>query len=814
MFADYIYPVFQTVFQMSLVSSVAIVIVLLARVGMRAFPKSFTYMLWSVVLFRLLCPVSFYGSYSVFGLFEETDEGQSTDKEEEAAYYILDGDTIVLPTEQVTENLKGDSIKEITHEYVSMETGKKMISKEAVISGIWFMGMSAVLGYGVYSYISLRKKLASAVKRADGSYGSDLIQTSFVFGVFAPKIYLPSYMETEKLKYVLLHEKIHIRRGDAFFRILAYIALAVHWFNPLVWVAFYVSETDMELSCDEMVLKRAGKDIRRDYASVLLEMAAGKEILITGIPAFGKNQTKKRLQFIADYRQKTVALGVLGGMVVIMVILALAANPEKKEETGIKEENTGQAEEAKDLNGAVGTDSNESAFVKEQLEKWAEAFCSRDGETILAMSSSDVHETYVEEMFMEETEDSSSFGWSSPWPWNEKTDYAIYMQDDAQAGISYYDSNNAELATDVMQENRAEILYYAKTSDPHVTVWAEEVEFETGGEAKEEDFKIISSKITFLDSIGTMEEYLQAYGRGIDNTPMDYEFTSMGKELHVNAWNHQDREEYQALFFPETAAVSLLNLASDDMVYSCHTIEKGCAMVTLRFPLSEGEGGNILLNVKMIQPYGDEGIWVPKDYDDSIVTSFDLGTYEFYKRELGEDFLEQYYENPATIADAENLNGNTIEVYIGNIGDGESGYVFVKDKNQKIIFYEFAHQARANWNMIFYSPKGYFMNVVMEDRDTYGEYRYVVYRVVNEGVLQILAKDVFSFDTRDEDREPELVSFMNELFRYMDGSELLLSSQEGEIRALGLTEKENLTFESVFEERDWHWWKEVMEKND
>lgn len=784
MFADYMNPVFQTVCQMSLVSSVTIIFVLLARMGMKVFPKSFTYMLWSAVLFRLLCPVSFSGPFSVFGLFAETEGIQNTDEE---TVYILEEDTIVvLPTEQVTETVKEYQTKETTHEYIPTETGIKILSKEEVFLGIWITGMGVILGYGVYSYISLRKKLTSAVKGEDGGYYSDVIQTSFVFGMFPPKIYLPSHIETEKLKYVLLHEQTHIRRGDFIFRMLSYIALAIHWFNPLVWVAFYVSETDMELSCDETVMKKAGKDIRKEYASVLLEMAAGKEILMAGIPAFGKNQTKKRLQFIADYRQKRFVFTAVGGVVVLIIVLILAANPKEQSKAETKEDHTIQTQETYDAKDQMGTDSNRDAFIKEQLEKWAKAFCSRDGETILAMSSLQVQEAYKEELLLEEGEEAISFGWSSPWPWNEETDYMVHMQ-----------------------ENQAEILYYAKTSEPHITVWAEEVEFETGGEA-EEEFKIISSKFTFLDRVDTMEEYLQAYGRGIDNTPMDYEFTSMGKELHVNAWNHKDRKEYQALFLPETAAVSLLNLASDDLVYSYDIIEKGCAMVTLRFPLSEGEGGNILLNVKMIQPYGEEGIWIPKDYDDSSILNFS-GTYEFYKKELGEDFLEQYYEKTASIEDADNLNGNTIEVFTGNIGDGESGYVFVKDKNQKIIFCEFAHQARAGWNMIFYSPKEYFMDVYMEDRDTYGEYRYVVYRIVNEGVLQILTEDVFSFDGRDEERETELVSFMNELFRYMDGSELLLSSQEGEIRALGLTEKENLTFESVFQEYDWYWWKEVME---
>ena len=152
----------------------------------------------------------------------------------------------------------------------------------------------------------------------------------------------------------------------------------------------------------------------------------------------------------------------------------------------------------------------------------------------------------------------------------------------------------------------------------------------------------------------------------------------------------------------------------------------------------------------------------------------------------------------------------TIEVYTGNIGDGNSGYVLVKDIHGNLLFHEFAHAARAGWNMVFLSEDNFLMNVHIEDRDTYGEYRYEVYRVVGKDEIQILAKDSFSFNiegqTLDEGKKQELQEFMDTLHLYLEQSKLLLSTQECELKAIGLPE-EDLTLEDIT--GDWYLWKKI-----
>jgi len=387
---------------------------------------------------------------------------------------------------------------------------------------------------------------------------------------------------------------------------------------------------------------------------------------------------------------------------------------------------------------------------------------------------------------------SASFGWSSPWPLLEK-----------------------DCFLKLLEEDRATILYYARTSDPHITVWAEHLEFEMSENfVSKDDFKITRNEILFLDSIQNVAEFVLAYEDGINNTPMDYLTNGLGEVLNQNAKENKDSVWYKDLFSPETAAVSLLNLDSENVfVDASEGNTKREVILTLHFKDEEKE--SVLQGIKMIQPYGKDGIWIPQNYTDSVFMEDRnnyFNHYEFYKEELGENFLEEYYEKFYTVESDISRDGmdETIEVHTGNIGDGDSGYVLVKDIQGNLLFHEFAHAARAGWNMVFFSEDNFLMNVHMEDRDTYGEYSYEVYRVVGKDEIQILAKDSFSFDiegqTLDEEKKQELQEFMDTLHLYLEQSKLLLSTQENELKAIGLSEEE-LTLEDITSE--WYLWKKI-----
>ena len=794
MYIENMYSRFTYVLWMSLVATIVIIILLLLRPILKKFPRIFSYLLWGIVLFRLLCPVSFESSVSIFHLagapfvtaLLQPQPPEAVEVSEETFEYVIVEETVVLPDEKVTQTAVNGEITEEIHDYQPTEVMKPPVWKW-LLPVIWIIGVGAVSGYGVGSYISLKKELAGAVKEEDGNYSCDNIKTAFVLGFLFPKVYIPSDLEESKKRFILLHEQTHMRRGDSVFRLLAYMALAIHWFNPFVWIAFHLSEVDMELSCDEAVMRNTKEDIRKEYAATLLEIASGKHILFSGFPAFGENQTKERIQAVVNYKKRSVVIPVIGCVIVATLVLVLASNPKYLLVTETNETHYVEGEDT----------AKREAYVQTEIALWASAFINRDGNIIIDMSTREARKRFEEGMLLVEENGVASFGWSSPWPLLEK-----------------------DCFLKLLEEDRATILYYARTSDPHITVWAEHLEFEMSEDFEsKDDFKITRSEILFLDSIQNVAEFVLAYEDGINNTPMDYLTNGLGEVLNQNAKENKDSVWYKDLFSPETAAVSLLNLDSENVfVDASEGNTKREVILTLHFKDEEKE--SVLQGIKMIQPYGKDGIWIPQNYTDSVFMEDRnnyFNNYEFYKEELGENFLEEYYEKVYTVESDISRDGinEMIEVYNGNGGDGESGYVFVKDIHGNILFHEYAHVARVAWNMVFLSEDNFLMNVHMEDRDTYGEYSYEVYRVVGKDEIQILAKDSFSFDiegqTLDEEKKQELQEFMDTLHLYLEQSKLLLSTQECELKAIGLSEEE-LTLEDITSE--WYLWKKIEQGTD
>lgn len=177
------------------------------------------------------------------------------------------------------------------------------------------------------SWLGLKRRLVGAVRMQDNIYWADHIPTPFVMGILRPKIYLPSEMAPEKLPYVLLHERTHIRRGDHLFRLAASMALCLHWFNPLVWLAFFLSARDMEMSCDERVLRSGGTNIQQNYATALVELAAGQKIHWNIPVAFGEGDTKERVKNVMKYKKLARGATLLCMVLVLLVGTGLAVDP-------------------------------------------------------------------------------------------------------------------------------------------------------------------------------------------------------------------------------------------------------------------------------------------------------------------------------------------------------------------------------------------------------------------------------------------------------------------------------------------------------
>ena len=315
---------------MSITADIAIICVLLIRVCLKKAPKVISYALWAVVLFRLLCPISVSFNYSLFGLMD-APAAKATAGISSIQYVPED----IVHTEIPKVTLPVPAIDEAINS--TLPQGREQLAAdplEALVTigtYVWLMGFLVMVSYSVISYLSLRKRLLIVLPLRDNIYLADEITTPFVMGIFRPKIYLPSDMEECEMSYIIIHEQHHIRRADHIIKALAFLALSIHWFNPLVWVAFICSNRDMEMSCDEAVVKKMGDDILADYMASLLNFSIGKTI-VAGVPlAFGEGDTKRRIKNLSHWKKPAFWIVLVSVIACVIFGIGLLTNPEKED---------------------------------------------------------------------------------------------------------------------------------------------------------------------------------------------------------------------------------------------------------------------------------------------------------------------------------------------------------------------------------------------------------------------------------------------------------------------------------------------------
>ncbi len=305
--------VFLDIVNMSITGSFAILIIMLARLLLKKAPKVFSYALWFVAFFRLLVPVSFESVLSILP-FNTTP---------------LSTDMLYIETPYVETGIK--AIDSVINPVVATEVFDSTANVYQIFTFwgkiIWFIGVCAFCLYSIRSYSKLKKKLQSAVLLRDNIYISQVVGTPFALGLRNPKIYLPSNL-ADAQEYVIAHEQTHLARRDNLAKILGYVVLILHWFNPLVWLAFKLFVTDMEMSCDESVIRNSKEDIRKEYSRSLLELSIEKSTL--GIPmAFAEGNPKERIKNVMKSNTKKI-IGFAGlGAVILIVVIAICLIPNR-----------------------------------------------------------------------------------------------------------------------------------------------------------------------------------------------------------------------------------------------------------------------------------------------------------------------------------------------------------------------------------------------------------------------------------------------------------------------------------------------------
>lgn len=331
---------FLVLLKLSLVTSIMALIVLGIRFCLRKAPKVYTYVLWIFVFIRAALPISYSSAYSLWNILKLAFSPQySTEPSfHTAAVSVLPADSVMYAhsaASSATVMQAGNtSASAMTH----------MPSIWILTVGIWILGVSAMLLYSIYSMQKLRKtvKFATLSKTAYTPancrvYESDEIKTAFILGFFHPAIYLPKRLTESQKRLILEHESVHICRHDHQIKLAAWLILALHWFNPLMWISFQFLNKDMELSCDEQVLIHLGSQVRADYSSLLLDLAAPNRIS-SGIPlAFSEGNTKIRIKNILNYRPVKFGSAAAAILLIFITVYGCMGNPEKEPDSTAKE---------------------------------------------------------------------------------------------------------------------------------------------------------------------------------------------------------------------------------------------------------------------------------------------------------------------------------------------------------------------------------------------------------------------------------------------------------------------------------------------
>lgn len=318
-----LYSVFSIILKMSYMTSIVAILLLSVKFIFQkiGFPRKILFILWVIVAFRLICPIAVPSDISVFNLTSAlnpyTASVQQTEK-------IMDADAVIRY--EIFPNESADVPD------VSKPANRIEIMK-CISAVVWFTGMCAMLLFGAVSYLLLKKRLRFAVKQKDNIYTAENIPTSFVFGIFRPKIFIPENIPEQDLEYIILHEKTHLKRADHITKLAAYLILSLHWFNPLCWVMFKLFSDDMELACDETVLQKIGIENKKQYLHTLLDNSVNKPktILLYHV-CFSANLTKRRIKSMIKIKKTSKFIAVLAIIICAFSVIAFGTNATDQKE--------------------------------------------------------------------------------------------------------------------------------------------------------------------------------------------------------------------------------------------------------------------------------------------------------------------------------------------------------------------------------------------------------------------------------------------------------------------------------------------------
>ena len=309
---------FLKIINMSISASWLVLVVLILRFVLKKAPKWVNILLWGIVAIRLICPFSFESALSLIPSAE-------TFPEKVISGPSFDVQTGITPVDNRINDYLGDRYFEgVT---VPVNNGNNIMT---ILTIVWTIGILLLVAYTVISYWRLRRKVDTAVRYKDNIFQSENVKSPFVLGIIKPRIYLPFNMNGQDLEHVVAHEQAHIHRKDHWWKPFGFLLLTIHWFNPLVWLAYVLLCRDIELACDEKVIKELGNEQRADYTQALVACSVNRRMIAACPLAFGEVGVKDRVKSVMNYKKPAFWGVVLAVIVCVFVAVCFLTNPVTK----------------------------------------------------------------------------------------------------------------------------------------------------------------------------------------------------------------------------------------------------------------------------------------------------------------------------------------------------------------------------------------------------------------------------------------------------------------------------------------------------
>ncbi len=308
--------VFLKLFNMSISTGWLIIVVILFRLFLKKVPRWIICILWAIAAIRLICPFSFESSFS---LIPSTETIKPDVVQYEQKPLINSGIPLINNTLNpiISESFVSDSSDSVNPLQIYI----------FIASIIWIIGLIILFSYALISFLIIRSKVRESILLKDNIWICDSVKYPFILGIIKPQIYLSLNLENDKIKYVLAHEQAHLKRREHWWKVLGYILLAIYWFNPLIWAAYILFCRDIELACDEKVIKHMNIHERKAYSETLLFCCMQKRMIMVYPLAFGEVNVKERIKMILNYRKPSFWIVAIASVISAVIVLCFLTNP-------------------------------------------------------------------------------------------------------------------------------------------------------------------------------------------------------------------------------------------------------------------------------------------------------------------------------------------------------------------------------------------------------------------------------------------------------------------------------------------------------